>query len=358
MWLKYFGTLDERYYLWVTFPVPLKNLTIIGLLLFSGLHILGQNQDFFEEENWRKFRHHYEFGIGTTNFLGDLGGKDAVGTNDLRDLEWSQFHLALLAGYRYQFAKPFLLRLDAAYGKVTGDDKLTKEPFRQNRNINFKSEIFEVDLMVEWKIRLGGKKGHQYQMKRMNKESGPWRYRGSYLSLFAGVGLFHFNPKTELNGEWIELRPLRTEGQGLPDGPKEYKLWQINIPVGISWMVKMHKQWSFGFDVTHRYTFTDYVDDVSNVYYNPYDLELYTDYENPALAAYLSNPSLGLANGGLSDIVTAPGQQRGDIKDNDGYFYVLFKVDYLVMKKHGFDTKRTRGHGNYRKFKKVRPMTF
>ena len=159
------------------------------------------------------FRHHLELGVGTTNFLGDLGGKDAIGTNDLRDLEWSQFHLAAMAGYRYQFAKPLFLRIDAAYGKLTGDDKLTKEPFRMNRNINFKTTLVELNAMVEFKVRLGGKKGHQYRMKRVNSDSGPWRYRGSYLSLFAGVGVFHFNPKTELDGEWIELRPLRTEGQ-------------------------------------------------------------------------------------------------------------------------------------------------
>ena len=40
-------------------------------------------------QKWKRNRVEYSFGIGATNFLGDLGGADQVGTNGLRDFELS-----------------------------------------------------------------------------------------------------------------------------------------------------------------------------------------------------------------------------------------------------------------------------
>ncbi|MBL7943349.1 MAG: hypothetical protein JNM00_11310 [Flavobacteriales bacterium] len=320
----------------------------------------GQMYDFFIEDNdWKYHRHHFEFGVGTTNFLGDLGGKDGIGTNDLKDLEWTEFHLAGLAGYRYTFKKWLFGRLDFSYSRIAGDDKLTQEAFRNNRNLHFRSNVFEINLMPEIHLRLGGKRGHQYQIDRVNKNSGPWRIRGSYFSVFGGIGIMHHNPKAKLGGTWYDLRPLRTEGQGLPGGPEEYKLWRLNVPVGFNFMVRVHRQWLFGFEVTYRFTFTDYLDDVSTNYYNPYDLALYqqgTGMED--IAAYLSNPALGLANGGLPDMATAPGQQRGDPRDNDAYFYVMFKADYMLMKQDNFTKRKTKGFGRGRRARTIRPMRF
>ena len=93
-------------------------------------------------------------------------------------------------------------------------------------------------------------------------------------------------------------------------------------------MVKMSKKWGFGIEMTYRYTFTDYIDDVSGVYYNPADIKLYDQNNTGDMAAYLSNPSLGLEDEGLGSYVTAPGQQRGDPTDRDGYMYAMIKIDY------------------------------
>lgn len=316
--------------------------------------------DFFPEDNdWKYHKHHLEFGVGTTNFLGDLGGKDAIGTNDLKDLEWTEFHLAGMVGYRYTFNKNVYFRTDFSYSRIAGDDKLTLETFRHNRNLHFRSNIFEINLLPEYHIKLGSKKGKQYNLDRQGVKSGPWRIRGSYLSIFGGLGVMHHNPKAFLGDQWIPLKPLRTEGQGLPGGPKEYKLWRLNVPVGANFMVKMHRQWKFGFEVTYRFTFTDYLDDVSSSYFNPYDIALYQDdAEMGYIAAYLSNPALGLANGGLNDNVTSPGAQRGDIRDNDSYFYIMFKADYMFMEKDKFKKKKTRAFKSYRAFKKPRPLRF
>jgi hypothetical protein len=297
-------------------------------ILGSTFSARAQEFDFFTDDNYTKYRSHVQFGIGASNFLGDLGGKDGIGTNDLRDLEVTEFNIAGFIGYRHCFFKNLYGRFYFSYGRVAGDDKLTKEIFRNNRNLSFRSDVFELNVLAEGWLRLGGKKGHQYKMKRVNKEEAPWHVRGSYLTGFIGLGVFHFNPKAYLQGQWIDLRPLRTEGQGLPGGPKEYRLWQLNIPVGAALMFRMHKQWTFGIEAQYRYTFTDYIDDVSTNYYNPADIALYNDNGMGDIAAYLSNPALGLQNGGVSGYSTAPGQQRGDPRDNDGYLYLLVKADY------------------------------
>lgn len=325
------------------------------MLLVSAF---AQKFDFFTEEAYLRYPNHIEFGMGASNFLGDLGGKDNVGSNDFRDLEVTEFNMAAFIGIRHAFHKNIYGRLNFNYGRVSGDDKLTLEPFRNNRNLNFRSEIFELDMMAELWLRIGGKKGHQYKISRKDAEGSPWRVRGSYFTVFGGIGLFHFNPKTNLNGTWVNLSNLSTEGQGLPNGPKPYNLWQFNIPIGFSYMVRLHKQWSFGFEATYRYTFTDYIDDVSTEYYNPEDIQLYQGENNGAVAAYLSNPSLGAANGGMPDYVTSPGQQRGDKKDNDGYFYAMVKVDFLIINEPSFHKKKTkRGIGNMRRHKRIPRVT-
>jgi hypothetical protein len=338
----------------------LKRLLVICLLCLGCPLLRGQNYDFFIGENdWKYHRHHIEFGVGTTNFLGDLGGKDGIGTNDLKDLEWTEFHLAGLLGYRYTFAKWLYGRFDFSYSRLAGDDRLTQETFRNNRNLHFRSNVFEINLMPEIQVRFGGKKGHQYQLNRANSKKSPWRIRGTYFSVFGGLGLMHHNPKARLGNTWYELHPLRTEGQGLPGGPAEYRLWRLNVPVGANFMMRLQRQWLFGFEVTYRFTFTDYLDDVSTNYYNPYDLALYQQGSDLAdIAAYLSNPALGLTSGGLPDIATAPGQQRGDPRDNDAYFYVMFKVDYMLMQKDSFKRRKTNKKGSFKRIRSAKPMRF
>lgn len=319
--------------------------------------LFGQRFDFFTEEAYIRNPNHIEFGFGTSNFLGDLGGKDKVGTNDFQDLEFTEFNAAAFVGFRHAFHKNLYGRFNFNYGRVSGADKLTKEDFRENRNLSFRSDIFELDLMAEFWVRIGSKKGHQYKLNRVGTSESPWRVRGSYLTVFGGLGAFHFNPKAQIQGQWVPLAPLSTEGQGMPGGPEPYKLWQLNIPVGLSYMVRLHRQWSFGIEATYRFTFTDYIDDVSGSYYNPYDLQIYQDPQIADLSAYFSNPALGSENLGVPNYVTRTGQQRGDPKDNDGYFYAMIKVDYLLINEAKFSKKKTRKMGSYRKHRRPNRLT-
>lgn len=291
--------------------------------------VLGQ---FFDREKWQDQRHQMTIGIGASNFLGDLGGKDAIGTNDFQDLELGQTRLAAMIGYKYTLYKKLYLRTDFTFAQVSGDDRLTNEPFRNNRNLNFRSNIFELAALLEYELPIRKRRGHIYDIKGAKG----WRYQGVSVYVFGGIGAFYYNPKTYFQGQWVPLRPMRTEGQGLPGGVDEYSNYSICFPLGISITRRISHQVSIGLEASYRFTLTDYIDDVSTNYYDPSNLELFLGGAEGELAAYLSNPSLGLENDGLWQHVTKPGQQRGDPEDRDGYMTLMFRTNILLEDQYGY----------------------
>jgi hypothetical protein len=318
-----------------------KRYIIAVLFCLGFMQSWGQ---FFDRDKWQERRHQLTFGLGASNFLGDLGGKDDIGTNDFQDLELNQTRFAAFVGYKYALYRKLHFRADFTWGQMSGDDKLTQEIFRNNRNLNFRTHIFELSGMLELEVPIRRRKGHIYDIKGVKG----WKYKGATMYLFAGIGGFHYNPKTLLDGQWIPLRPLRTEGQGLPGGPDEYGKYSLCIPLGISISKRISHQFSLALEATYRYTFTDYIDDVSTDYYSPDDLQLYLGGAQGDLAAYLSNPAQGVANGGLSGRVTATGQQRGDPEDRDGYMFVWIKGQYLLQDQYGRKGKFNPSKGKYR----------
>lgn len=89
-----------------------------------------------------------------------------------------------------------------------------------------------------------------------------------------GIALLHHNPQAKLptelaqeyGDEWVELQPLGTEGQGRPGYDAPYNKIQWAIPLGIGFKFKINERWSFGVESSFRYTFNDYLDDVSGEY--------------------------------------------------------------------------------------------
>jgi len=183
------------------------------------------------------------------------------------------------------------------------------------------------------------------------KASNRYRVRGirgkisSGLSAYfdAGLGLIWFNPRGEFNGNWYSLQPMGTEGQGLDGGPKRYSRIQFVLPVGLGVKYSINRNISIGLEYSFRYTFTDYMDDVSGVYYDPVAIANANGgqgTEQGDAAFYLSNPAIELedANG---DRVLAGGtapwqepvQQRGDQTTNDTYMFAILSVSYKFTSK-------------------------
>ena len=306
----------------------LTTLSLLVLLAGFGLSSTLNAQYFRHSDYWKTHRQEITAGLGVTNFLGELGGRDRIGSPFLWDLEFSQTKPALSFGYRYYLAQLFSIRANATYGILAGNDNLTKEPSRQNRNLSFKSDVLEAQLCFEFHP-FQEELGHFHDLRGVKGEKSS--RMGLYI--FAGVGGFYFNPKTQFDGKWVELQPLGTEGQGLPDGPEPYSLTQICIPMGVGIRKALNKTMVVGLELQYTKTFTDYIDDVSGSYYDKTTL---LETRGP-LAAYLNDPSLGGIAG-----QSATGQQRGDPTDKDGYIFLKAQFHYKIYKTRDNQNKKFR----------------
>ncbi len=327
-----------------------NKIVILVVLCSMSLSLFSQ-----KSMAWKAYRKELILGIGVTGFLGDLGGADDIGTEwSPVDLDFNMTRALFSLGYRYKFARKFSGKIGLSYGWLKGADYETKEQAREGRNLQFRSPIVELAGQLEYWI-IEDKVLNHYGY------SGSSKLKGNKFSLygFVGVGGFWFNPKGKYQGadgdsKWYALQPLTTEGQGLPDEyivdpenntndpntrlktNKKYSRIQIAFPAGFGFKYYMSNKWSIGMEAGLRITLTDYIDDVSSPFYYDFDA-----YEKP------------ISEGGTGKTVdaktkyfaygqykhegyngdTAPGDFRGDDKDNDAYIFTTINLIYRPSKK-------------------------
>lgn len=261
--------------------------------------------------------------IGPSFFLGDLGGNQGKGKNSLKDLNL-EFTKLMKGVFIIMYPSDWLgFRVAADYTYLEGDDAVIKttgidELWRKQRNLNFKTNVWEV---------YGALEVYPLMFLKRKQEYAP-RLRPYGL---VGIGLFHFNPKgslTDANGNttWYKLQPLRTEGEGMSQYPasKPYKLTQMNIPFGGGVKYFISDRVNFAVELLYRKTFTDYIDDVSKTYIDQNDFAKYLPASEAALASQLSDKTIPIIFPGMTR--WPKGTQRGDTKDGDTYFSVIAKI--------------------------------
>lgn len=282
--------------------------TFILILLLVASEAYGQlASNFNSSKNWSMNKKEIFFTVGATQFLGDLGGRDKIGTQkSLADIDWGSTRMGFGFGYRYRFHPMFATSTHLYAGLLSGDDSKTNEIIRRSRNLHFRSPVVELSQRIEFNILANEKVGARYSIKGLKGA----RYKADLLYVFTGIGGTFFNPQANINGSWENLRDLKTEGQGLPGGPDEYSRITASIPIGIGFKLGIGQFWRIGMEFSYHKTFTDYMDDVSGNYYDPDVLAA----EIGANAAYASNPAI--ENQGWF----APGQQRGNPDDDDAFF--------------------------------------
>ncbi len=200
--------------------------------------------------------------IGPSFYSGDLSPEEA-------GLYFQEMDIAGGVFARFNLNRTLALRLGANMAKVSGDDRRRG---LSNRDLNFQSNILEAALIGEVNL---------FHL---------WDYEGKGVIpyLFGGAAVFRFNPEASFDGDYVELQPLGTEGQGLPGYEEPYRLTQLAIPLGIGVKILLNKNLALGLELGGRKLFTDHLDDVSNAEVNYFDvLE-----GNGELAARLSNPLL------------------------------------------------------------------
>lgn len=179
---------------------------------------------------------HFNLFGGATNYQGDLQDKRYT---------FDQAHLAGGFGISYDLTDHFSLRTGILFGKLSADDKYGRN---KSRNLNFTSNLTEVNLGVEYFIT-------------------PIADHALTPYVFAALGVYHFNPYTrDTSGDKFFLPPLSTEGQGLVAGKDYYKLTQFSIPFGGGVKLSLSENINVGLELGLRKLFTDYLDDVSSTY--------------------------------------------------------------------------------------------
>jgi hypothetical protein len=299
-------------------PVRLSVL-ICALLLFSSA---GKTQSFSIANG----KIEIGAGIGPMFFLGDLGGSYGRGKTFVKDLD---FPLTKLNKGLYVNIYPVEwlgFRIAGNVSYVEGDDaqapnKGGAERFRQQRNLKFKSNLQEAYAAVEI-----------YPTVFFEQYDGLAHKIRPYLT--TGLGIYHFNPQGEFikpdgKTEWVDLHPLRLEGQGMAEYPerKPYSLTQMNMLMGGGIKYYLNNNFYVGFEILHRKTFTDYIDDVSTKYIDPRYFDVYLTPTQAAQARQLMYRE-NIYNPATSRRYI--NTQRGDPKQNDAYFSSILRFGWRL----------------------------
>lgn len=311
----------------------MKNTIFLFLLVFwLSTEVIAQR--------WTRERHHLTIGIGGSGFMGELGGADQVGSQGIRDFDFGAVRPAITAGYRYMLYRNLGVMGNLTFGYVYGDDQLTDEPFRNNRNIHFRSPIIELSGTAQYhffRLEREGRRFRRVTWSRFLTDLEMSTY------VFAGLGGFYFNPQGYFRAEdytgsipadqlpsdgWYNLKPLRTEGQGYFATRDTYSRVSMAIPFGLGAILNINRDFAVGIEYGFRKTFTDYIDDVSTTYVDPAIFHEMFDHSPAkiALAEFFANPS----NHDLPKNVTAPGQQRGNPYNTDAYMFAFVTVYYRI----------------------------
>ena len=213
--------------------------------------------------------------------------------------------------FRYNFNSRLAARANAFIGAIEGQDSFSNSPAQHQRNLHFKSDIYELSAQLEFNFLV-------YKIGDDRQLFSPY--------VFFGLAWFKFNPQAQLNDNWVDLQPLGTEGQGLPNGAtkRKYKRVDVAIPFGIGIKANLSKNIGISIEWGMRKTFTDYLDDVSKRYYDPAILAA----RRGAATALLSDPSIG-TDPNFSNV----GRQRGNPTTKDWYTFAGIAVTVKLKQK-------------------------
>ncbi len=269
---------------------------------------------------------HWEIGamVGSSNYLGEIGGDEKVSQPLFIDMQSEHTNLALGVYTRFYLNKWVAAKANFLYGTISGDDRLSSNYARHLRNLHFKSHLLEFAIQPELTIFQLGRRGHRYNLRGING----WDAYHIRSYMFFGAAVFNFNPKAEYQGEWHNLQPLGTEGQYYKSLIEPYKLTQISLPLGTGLTLIYNKSLSIGLEIGWRKTFTDYLDDVSTKYADPALVRA----EKGEVAAALSNRTSEVSDNPEDLRFFKADEQRGNHLNDDSYIFTVLTIGYYISR--------------------------
>jgi len=287
------------------------------------------------------------FSINALNYYGDLAPKPSAFSTDI-----SFTKPALAISLAHRFGPRYTLIGSFMYGTLKGSDAKSADEgdtkngvFRYDRNLSFRNRIKELSVVAQFDLFPNS----ATYISRVN-----WT---PYI--FAGVAVFMHNPQaqapaTDLQGnplpeagKWVDLQPLGTEGQYADLQPgdanygiKPYKKIQPAIPLGLGARFRINEVMDLCAEIGFRYTFTDYLDDVSKNYV---DLGVFKDNQLAKAMSYRSSevktPGYTYTgrDGGTYNVVPGYGSEfpdnvRGNKNNRDMYMVTTIRMTYILGK--------------------------
>jgi hypothetical protein len=249
-----------------------------------------------------------------SNYLGDIGGNELTRRDFVADMKMQKTNVNVSGFVRYKITRLFSAEADISWLRIAGDDKLSANPARNARNLNFRNDLIEATVQGQFYFYEVNDLGHTYRHKDAFR---------AYVGL--GIGAVYHNPKTSYNGEMVALRPLTTEG-------KSYSKFTAVVPVSGGFYFVLNHNYHIGWNITWRTAFSDYLDDVSTTYVDNSQLP-------SALAITLANRTDELAVTPAFAENFTPGNKRGDSKHNDSYLSTSIDMSYAFEGRSAWDKK-------------------
>jgi hypothetical protein len=184
------------------------------------------------------------FSAGAAHYFGDLNTRARI----------NRAKPSIGLFFRKQFNNYVAMRVSGHYAQLGYSDIYnTKNEFQKRRNLSFNTNIFELAFQGDFNFFrfIPGDPYHRFT---------------PYVTL--GIGVFSYDPYAYYRGQKISLRELGTEGQGNAAYPdrKPYSSMGICLPFGVGAKYSINERMNIGVEIAHRFTNTDYLDDVSKTY--------------------------------------------------------------------------------------------
>jgi hypothetical protein len=268
------------------------------LILILCLPLAAYSQDGYRQEG------EVGIGIGAAHYFGDLNTRAHV----------NRPKPAATAFFRKNFGNYIALRVGASFCQLGYSDIYNKKDNETmgRRNLSFNTNV--------WELAVQG----DFNFYRFMPGEPDYRFT-PYVTL--GFGIFNYDPYAYLDDKKYYLRPLGTEGQGDTSYPdrKQYSSMAFCIPFGVGLKYTLNNRMNLGFEVVHRFTNTDYLDDVSKTYVDPNIFPPNPD-GTPSAAMLLSDRSYE-----TGPPIGGKGVQRGNSRQRDQYTMAILYVSWNLQ---------------------------
>ena len=302
----------------------MRNSVVLPVILFAVSFLFAPSVS-------AQYKLDYGIRAGSANYLGEMGGDELPGRDFIWDMKLEMSRPLIGAFMRYRINHSVAFNCGLTYARIQGADYLSSNPARRARNLSFRNDFGEVYGRFEY---------YFFDEKDVGNHG---RYLVDFQAfVFGGVAAIVHAPKTYYGGEWVNLRPLMTEGD-------KYTLVSAGAPVGLGFFFTHKRRHRFGWELSWTPTLTDYLDDVSTVYVDGLSgTAAAVANRNPEYQGPGPNP----ANYGYhANNVDAEGNSltmRGDPSDNDTYMFTSLSYSYVVKGANRFYS-RNYGWLGYRK---------